>query len=154
MAPGRPSCRHAGGKIEQADHPEGNLQRARQLIRCGIHLRLYVLTGNNNKTGPGATVEGPNSYRFTTPLNGQTVGSTVVYAIRADAIEITPVEAGNVGSTEHIQASIIEVEYAGSEVRVTLKASDGQQIVALHEEADFFTHDWDGEIRSMRRGTR
>ena len=76
-------------------------------------------------------------------MNGQTVGSTVVYAIRADAIEITPVEAGNVGSTELIQASIIEVEYAGSEVRVTLQASDGQQIVALHEEADFFAHDWD-----------
>ena len=133
-----------GGKIEQADHPREIFNAPANSFVAEFIGGHNVLTGTIIKTGPeGATVEGPNSYRFTTPLNGQTVGSTVVYAIRADAIEITPVEAGNVGSTEHIQASIIEVEYAGSEVRVTLQASDGQQIVALHEEADFFKHDWD-----------
>ena len=133
-----------GGKIEQADHPRKIFNAPANSFVAEFIGGHNVLTGIVTKIAPeGATVEGPDPYRFITALNGPTVGSTVVYAIRADAIELTPIEAVNVGSTELIQASINEVEYAGSEVRVTLQASDGQKIVALHEEADFFTHKWD-----------
>ena len=40
----------------------------------------------------------------------------------------------------------METEYAGAEVRVTLRSSDGQEFVALCKEADFFAHAWaDGD---------
>ena len=131
------------GKIEQADNPREIFNAPANSFVAEFIGGHNVLMGTITKAGPeGATVKGPSSYRFTTPLKGQRVGSNVVYAIRADAIELTPIEPGNVGSTDLIQANIIEAEYAGSEVRVTLQATDGQQFVALYKEAEFFKQDW------------
>ena len=126
-----------GGKIEQADHPRKIFNAPANPFVAEFIGGHNVLTGTVKKIGPeGATVEGPvpsvSSLHLTVKLS-----VAPSFAIRADAIELTPIKAGNVGSTELIQASINEVEYAGSEVRVTLQASDGQQIVALHEEEIF-----------------
>ena len=77
------------GKIEQADNPREIFNAPANSFVAEFIGGHNVLMGTITKTGPeGATVKGPNSYRFTTPLKGQRVGSNVVYAIRADAIEL------------------------------------------------------------------
>jgi hypothetical protein len=62
--------------------------------------------------------------------------------VRADAIDLFPEDQVSGDSNGAVEARIVETEYAGAEVRVTLRSSDGQEFVALCKEADFFAHAW------------
>ena len=44
--------------------------------------------------------------------------------------------------TAKLEAVIKETEYAGADVRVTLLSEDGQEIISVCKESDFYSHVW------------
>ena len=136
-----------GGRIEQVGHP-------REVFNAPANAFVAQFIGGHNvfsatviesETG-GVVIEGPGSFKFNAPAGEQSVGTVISYVVRADAIDLLPPDQDTGHSDGSVEARILETEYAGAEVRVTLRSSDGQEFVTLCKEADFFAHAWaDGD---------
>ncbi len=133
------------GRIEQANHP-------REVFNAPANGFVARFIGGHNvlsgvvreASGAGVFVEGPDDFRFdlySQKWESSKVGTKLSYAIRTDAIKLSPPNAAH-AKFSSVRAVIKETEYAGSDVRVTLQATDGQEFVAVCKEADFFSHVW------------
>ena len=131
-----------GGRIEQANHP-------REVFNAPANSFVAKFIGGHNvlsgvikeAEGTSVVIEGPDNFRFNADVPQSEVGSALSYAIRTDAVKLSPIGAA-ISDTAAVRAVIKETEYAGSEVRVTLEAADGQEIVALCKEAEFYSQVW------------
>ncbi|MBO21135.1 MAG: Fe3+/spermidine/putrescine ABC transporter ATP-binding protein [Rhodospirillaceae bacterium] len=129
------------GRIEQANGP-------RELFNAPASAFVADFIGGHNvlsgvvksKRGSEALIEGPGNFQFQTTLEEVTIGSRLNYSVRSDSVLIEP--AGAELTTRTIPATIKEAEYAGSDVRVTLQAADGQEFIAVSPESDFYSQAW------------
>ena len=130
------------GRIEQADHP-------REVFNTPANSFVAKFIGGHNvlsgvvREGDASSlfVEGPGDFRFGVRSQQSEVGTKLSYAIRTDAIKLSPPDMAQ-AEFSAVRAVIKETEYAGSDVRVTLQASDGQEFVAVCKEAEFYSHVW------------
>ena len=130
------------GRIEQADHP-------REVFNAPANSFVAKFIGGHNvlsgvvREGDASSlfVEGPGDFRFGVRSQQSEVGTKLSYAIRTDAIKLSPPDMAQ-AEFSAVRAVIKETEYAGSDVRVTLQASDGQEFVAVCKEAEFYSHVW------------
>ena len=130
------------GRIEQADHPRKVFNAPANSFVAKFIGGHNVLSGVVRKSsGSSVSVEGPDDFRFDLSSQQPDVGTKLSYAIRTDAIKLSP---PNTKQAEFgfVRAVIKETEYAGSDVRVTLQTTDGQEFVAICKEADFYTNVW------------
>ncbi len=129
------------GRIEQADAP-------RELYNAPANTFVAEFIGGHNvlsgvvksKSGSKALIEGPGAFQFEMTLEEAAIGSGLNYSVRSDSVRLEP--AATEPATRSIQATIKEAEYAGSDVRVTLQAADGQEFIAVSPEADFYSQAW------------
>ena len=136
-----------GGRIEQVGHPREVFNAPANAFVAKFIGGHNVFSGTVRESGAGGMViEGPGSFKFNAPAGEQSVGTVISYVVRADAIDLFPEDQDPGDPNGAVEARIVETEYAGAEVRVTLRSSDGQEFVALCKEADFFAHAWaDGD---------
>ena len=136
-----------GGRIEQVGHPREVFNAPANAFVAKFIGDHNVFSGTVSESGAGGMViEGPGSFKFHAPASEQSVGTVTSYVVRADAIDLFPEDQDPGDPNGAVEARIVETEYAGAEVRVTLRSSDGQEFVALCKEADFFAHAWaDGD---------
>ena len=130
------------GRIEQTDHPREVFNAPANSFVAKFIGGHNVLSGVVRKvSGSSMFVEGPDDFRFDLGSQQSEVGTKLSYAIRTDAIKLSSPNTGD-AKFGSVRAVIKETEYAGSDVRVTLQATDGQEIVAVCKEADFYSHVW------------
>lgn len=132
-----------GGSIEQADNPRVVFNTPANTFVAKFIGGHNVLTGVISQTdGDNIFVKGPDFFNFSTKLPDSSVGKRLDYAVRADAVKLSPIEekVDNEGSS--VRSIIKETEFAGSDVRITLKANDGQEFVAVCKDYEFFAYDW------------
>lgn len=132
-----------GGSIEQADNPRVVFNTPANTFVAKFIGGHNVLSGVISQTdGDNIFVKGPDFFNFSTKLPDSSVGKRLDYAVRADAVKLRPIEekVDNEGSS--VRSIIKETEFAGSDVRITLKANDGQEFVAVCKDYEFFAHDW------------
>ena len=130
------------GRIEQTDHP-------REVFNAPANSFVAKFIGGHNVlsgvvrevSGSSVFVEGPDDFRFDLGSQESEVGTRLSYAIRTDAIKLSSPDTAQ-AEFGSVRAVIKETEYAGSDVRVTLQATDGQKFVAVCKEAEFYSHLW------------
>ena len=131
------------GKIEQADGPYNVFNSpANSFVAkfIGGHNILYATV--KKKQGEKTYFEGPDSYYFKVYDPNFQSGQRVLYTIRDDAVKLTPVNHPNSESEPHVKATIKQIEFGGSELRMTLNTSDGQELISVCRDSDFNQRNW------------
>lgn len=132
-----------GGQIEQVGHPREVFNAPANAFVAQFIGGHNVLSGTLRESDiSGMVIEGPGSFSFPAPVSEHAVGTVMSYVVRADAIDLFSVDQDRDERDSSVEAHIVETEYTGAEVRVTLRSVDGQEFVALCREADFFAHGW------------
>ena len=136
------------GGIEQSGHPREVFNSPSNSFVARFIGGHNVLSGIVRETqGSTSVIEGPDNFRFSTQLlQTAKLGESLTYAVRADAVSLKPFNA-ELAEPGELKAVIKETEYAGADVRVTLLADDGQEIVSICKEADFYSHVWNAGDR-------
>ena len=131
------------GEIEQAGHLRDVFNEPKNSFVARFIGGHNVLSGVCKEAEDGsAIVEGPASYWFKNerPEDAE-IGSSLTYAVRTDAVRLLPIDSIS-PETAKLEAVIKETEYAGADVRVTLLSEDGQEIISVCKESDFYSHVW------------
>ena len=133
-----------GGSIEQADNPRAVYNAPANTFVAKFIGGHNVLSGIIRQIdGDTILVDGPGSFHFSAELPNSSVGKRLHYSIRADAVKLKPIQETGVCGTSAVKSMIKETEFAGSDVRITLEASDGQEFIAACKDYEFYAYDWD-----------
>jgi len=136
------------GTIEQVGHPREVFNVPANAFVAKFIGGHNVLSGSVTESGAdGITIEGPDSFRFFASIKGPVVGDVLDYAIRADAVALATPGTTERADTAFVRATITETEYGGADVRVSLRAADGQEFTALCREEEFYSQAWrEGDV--------
>lgn len=85
------------------------------------------------------TLKGPNGEEYHVPENGNSKGQDLNFGVRRDKIHLLGA-AGQENRGNSLNGKVHAVEYQGSWVKVTIDRSDTNQVVAVIEDKEYFTH--------------
>ena len=132
-----------GGSVEQADSPREVYNAPANTFVAKFIGGHNVLSGTIRQIdGDTILVDGPGSFHFSAESPNSSVGERLNYSIRADAVKLKPIEEVDADGTSAVKSIIKETEFAGSDVLITLEASDGQEFIASCKDHEFYAYDW------------